>query len=236
MVIKKKYSKKGSIAFAAALLSGVAITSAVFAGWIIINGDTENATGTINVDTVETITHTIDLGTKTTGAFNFTAPKDYANGPEWLKVKKDDANSFENLTETFTVTVANSSDVTSISELFASIELTETTTGKYSAAVGHNYVCELPTFDVKNPETVTANQGNITLKDITTTSQDVPEGSKVFELKVQLAWGSAFNYMNPYNYAKALPESETKATFTSKLEGLYNDINGCTFNLKITTK
>lgn len=225
MVIKKKYSKKGSIAFAAALLSGVAITSAVFAGWIIINGDTKTASGTITVDTVQEQNHTIALPENYTGSIVFGAKKEGVTGPSWLKAS---TGANEKLTETLTFTVSDCGDeeYNTISNLLT-ISLEEKDGGtKYSSAVEAGYVGELPTLN-----------NGITLKQVEDTTT---EGVRKYSLSITFAWGSKFEGMNPTQYAaKKLSDNATeqqKNTFKDNLNGLYNAVNGINYTLTITTK
>ena len=229
MVIKKKYSKKGSIAFAAALLSGVAITSAVFAGWIIINGDTKTAGGTINVDKVEEENHEITLPTGYTGSIMFGAKKAGVTGPSWLKVS---TGANEKLTETLTFTVSNCGDETynTLGNLFnlELLTLEEKDGGtKYSSAVTGGYVGELPTL---------ANGGITLAQDGETTA----EGVRTFNLSIEFKWGIKFGGDNPTKYAaETLGESataEAKEAFQTDLTNLYNAVNGINYTLTIVTK
>lgn len=224
MVIKKKYSKKGSIAFAAALLSGVAITSAVFAGWIIINGDTKTADGTINVDTVELQNHKITIAEGYKGSIKFGASKEGVTPPTWLKVTKGSLT--EKLTEKFTFTVSDckDDDYNTISNLFEPITLTTNNDTKYREAVTNKYVGELPTWN-----------NGITLAQV---GETTVEGVRTYSLEIEFKWGEAFGFDNPTEYANSLtnPSNDDKTAFNNNLKGLYDSLNGITYTLTITTK
>lgn len=224
-MVKRRESKKGLITFGIASLSAIALSSTIFAAWIISSGDSKDVEGTIVVDTVENQIHTIKTGgswdTTSEGSIKFGVSSDYEtiNQNSWLKLNDP---VIECLSADYTFVVQNTSETSTVEELIDNEKtvlsfVDEEGKTKYESAVTAGYVGALPTVSVEK----TASGTETTLK-----------------ASFTFTWGSKFGDDNPVKYANTLGENasaDQKNEFFNSLNGVY-DLNNIKFKLTIVTK
>lgn len=222
-MVKRRKSNKGLITFGIASLSAIALSSTIFAAWVISSGDSKDIDGAIEVDTVTNQIHTIKEGgswdATSNGTVKFGVTKDYESKPTWLTLSDP---IYECLTAEYTFTVENTLESSKVEDLIDSTKTVlsiadEEGKEKYESAVTAGYVDALPSVDV----TKTASGTETTLK-----------ASFTFK------WGSKFGGDNPLAFANTLGETATKEQkldFVSNLNGIYS-LNNVKFKLTIVTK
>lgn len=224
-MVKRRESKKGLITFGIASLSAIALSSTIFAAWIISSGDKKDVEGTIMVDTVENQIHTIKEGgswdTTSNGSIKFGVSSDYEtiNQTSWLKLKDP---VIECLSADYTFVVQNTSESSTVDELIDEEKTVlsiadEGEKTKYDAAVAAGYVGDLPSVNV---------------------TKTVSGAETTFKASFKFTWGSKFGGKNPIEYANTLGEAATaeqKNEFFNSLNGVYS-LNNIKFTLTIVTK
>lgn len=225
----KTFSKRNNKKLVAGLvtvLSAVAVVSTGFASWVISAGDTETATGSITVDTVDNS----NVHTMTTPQWDGTGGTVYFGAPTADEKEDFDTPWLTNggaasvLTVTATFDVTNGSD----NSVFETITLEETEGTKYSTA--GELVGALPTWSSTNTAS-TAAPCIYTVNSGTT-----------YTVGIKFAWGSHFNGKNPYNFYNAhkatdILDGDTTyaADADASLTALYA-LNTATYKLTIVTK
>lgn len=225
-MVKKRESKKGLITFGIASLSAIALSSTIFAAWIISSGDSKDIEGTIMVDTVENQIHTIKEGgawdSVSNGTIKFGVKSDYAtiNQTSWLKLSDP---VIECLSANYTFTVQNTTESLTVDDLIDTDKtvlsfVNEGDKTKYDTAVTAGYVGALPTVNVEK--------------------SSASETETILKASFTFTWGSMFGNKNPIEYANTLGEdatAEQKTEFFNSLNGIYS-LNDIKFKLTIVTK
>ncbi len=250
MIIRKRNSAKKSITLGIASLSLISLASVGFAAWVISGGDSKDVSGTITVDTVENNLHAISeikwANSVNPTTYNEVSGKIYfgmdnttlTSTSTWLNNTSEDK---EQLSDTVQIKVSNVYKTAGSSEeeepeVTINAELKETSNGsQYSAALTAQVVGDLPTK--KDSEQSGSEAGIFISGPIqVNNSRDA-----TYTIKVQFAWGTAFNSENPAKYAEEMASSSSdywdlskKSSFASALETIYK-LNECKFTLTITT-
>ena len=225
-MVKRRKSNKGLITFGIASLSAIALSSTIFAAWVISSGDSKDIDGTILVDTVENQIHTIKEGgiwdSTSEGNIKFGVVSDYetVNETTWLTLTNPIT---ECLTAEYTFVVENTLAESTVEDLIDSTKTVLSFTDedgktKFEEAVSGGFVGALPTVSVTK----------------------VGDGGSETTLKASFtfAWGSKFNNNNPIYYANELGNTATKEQkndFVTNLNNIYS-LNNVKFKLTIVTK
>lgn len=220
--------KRKSMSLLMGSLLTVCLVGVGFASWIIIEGDKELVTGTVNVETVEkktlTITATWDETNDATGTndsvFSFGSSVETDTG--WLR---NTTGEGERLSLNLDVSVANYQYLSSVKATIA----VKTNASSFAEAVGAEYVTN-PVLKVAGSE----------LTDGAVPAAQYDDDGK-FTINASIAWGDFWG-MNPYAFYNAghkasdiVPDTET--TYAdhayTHLGALKTKLDGVTFEITI---
>lgn len=219
--------KKKSLA---TLLSGfltVCLTGVGFASWIIVQGDKEEITGQVNVETVTskdiTLTPTwkdnnksgtanqettIDEGVITLfgdDCFSFGPNAAAATTYSWLKASSDTRG--EILTLELDVTVSNAQLVNKTNGVNFEFEVVDNATGGYAKAKTAKYIND-----------VTAVVKETTAQKFVPTSTGEASAEETFTIVISTTWGDYFkkddSNLNPFAYYNSFESAAEKRTAT----------------------
>lgn len=207
-----KTLKRKNILLASMLLGTVALSTVGFSAWVITQGDSKVAEGTITVDTINDESHTISeptFGSDELGdaeiKFGVKANTRKLDTTHTAWVGVDDNQETEDLTAVVTFTDANTNDA-----YFAANKLTVTLeavteqgkNGSYEAASGvkpasdtseevyNKYVGALPTLD--NPETTNVNEGIVLSYAYANPTKPSEYGLTTVTATITFKWGDYF--------------------------------------------
>ena len=209
-----KKSKK-SVFLVSSILGCTALISVGFAAWVITGSPaTKEATGTIQVDTVDNnIVSFVDEQCSWVGSNNqIIFGGRAAEEGDWLVNE-----NLENLTVTYHFVIENYAALDSVSATITA------SNGNYASAVSKGYVGELPTYTIEHgDEGFTTVDGQLT--------------QMAYDLEITFSWGTAFGGNNPMDYYN--DEGKTAATHGAdaeqKLTELYTLLSDVTYTLTLT--
>ena len=219
--------KRKSMSLLMGSLLTVCLVGVGFASWIIIEGDKELVTGTVNVETVEkktlTITATWDEANDATGTndsvFSFGSSDDADTG--WLR---NTTGEGERLSLNLDVSIDNHEYLSSVKATIA----VKTNASSFAEAVTAKYVTN-PVLKV----------GDTVLTDGAVPVTEYEDGE--FTINASIAWGDFWG-MNPYAFYNTGHKASDKvgATETTYAEHAYTHLgalktklNGVTFEITI---
>lgn len=205
------------------LLGSIGVISTGFAGWIISAAPvSNNGTGTITADgdvTSKSVT-LVEKECKFDDASIYYGPNATSKEGGWLTATVDKAPK---LTATYTLKF-NYSGVKTITIFNIKIEevIASGNSSKYQPLLTSNYVDALPALTKTAQENRSAITAKVTSVDDSAISysdnqisytviENVP-GISTVTFKIEFAWGSAFDYLNPMDYYN----TKTKEEFASK--------------------
>ena len=213
--------KRKSMATLIGGLLSVCLIGVGFASWIIVQGDSQEAAGTVKVEQVKTKKMEISYEwlDGNDNSFEFTGVAEANTG--WFR---SDTDTPEDLTNTIRVTVTNP----------------ELLTGN---KIGLVFECS----DAENLSAVTTTKNYINAPVITdhtvdsskivAATEDSPS-KYTFDVEIKFTWGTEFGNVNPYTYYNA--DGKTAAEYAEKasqaLTEFYNKMNGLSFTLTIRTE
>ena len=195
--------KKKSLA---ALLSGfltVCLTGVGFASWIIVQGDTETATGQVNVEDIhgESIELTCAwAGGKDTLSFG----KNNPTTPKYGWLQNNDGEG-ETLTLELNVTVTNPQLVSKTNGVTFSIAPNAAGKDNYESAISANYITAV---------TAVEKEDSTSYKKFNTET-----GTATFTIVVSANWGSYFDGKNPFEYYNTYASSASLRDSTTAEQG-----------------
>lgn len=179
--------KRRSLTLVLCLLATLSLASVGFAAWVISAGDIENATGQISVDTVtddRIMISEIKIGESTWNGTGWTetAPQFIFGKPAggvnfWLK--NDDLDEVLELTLSFKVVKVAKDDQGN------EVVVDDAQTSVVLAAA---------------QDTDFGNWIEVVTPKANTEDEVTNKGNGYYECTLELRWGSAWNYMNPYDY------------------------------------
>ncbi len=160
---------------------------------------------------------------------------------------KDNYNLFENLilSATFTVTNVPSADPFNKDIFdFVKLELADKTEGgsDFAEAQTKNYISATPEVDgdwsafKKADSSKESSEYGIKLEKVVNDSS-MSAGDSKFRITIKFGWGSAFDYLNPYDYYEA-HKSDSGFNYNdlyNNLNEMYNVLDGVSFKLTIKT-
>lgn len=218
--------KRKSMSLLMGSLLTVCLVGVGFASWIIIEGDKELVTGTVNVETVEkktlTITATWDEDNDAAGTndsvFSFGSSDDADTG--WLRNTDGEG---ERLSLNLDVSIANYEYLSSVKATIA----VKTNESGFADAVEAKYVTN-PVLKV----------GESVLTDGAVPAAEYADGK--FTINASIAWG-VFWGKNPYDFYntdhKASDKVDAETTYAqhayTHLGALKTKLNGVTFEITI---
>ena len=218
--------KKSGLISAVIALSCASIVSVGFASWVISQGDTKTATGTIYVDEVSTQAHTItptwvasdslSAAESSTPVVSY-GPKDH-NSTGWLK---NNDGTIEALTFYLKVNVAN---ISSDAEFISKLSVTMTADAGYATAASANLVGSLPALNA------TAGNGVGTIVKGTGAANGTA-WEAVYTISFK--WGSVFNYQNPEDFYADKSAADYASHAQEKLQALNDALDGVGFTLTL---
>ena len=222
-----KLKKKSGLISAVIALSCASLVSVGFASWVISQGDTKTATGTIYVDEVSTQAHTITATWVASDSLSAAAlgsnpvvsygPKDH-DSTGWLK---NNDGTLEALTFYLKVNVAN---ISSDAEFISKLSITMTADDGYGTAASANLVGSLPALNA------TAGNGVGTIvKGTGATNNTAWEAVYTISFK----WGSVFNYQNPEDFYADKSAADYASHAQEKLQALNDALDGVGFTLTL---
>jgi hypothetical protein len=201
------FMKSKAIIILSSVLGCAALVGAGFSAWVITQGDSKTADGTIVVDSVTDKTVAITTSWKNSlSTITFGGLATHPTGA-WLI----DSDKTENLTCTLSITVTN---YTVLNTLSVACTEVDAGAGKYSTAASANLVGALPTFTDQKSACTT--------------------GTGTFDLPVTFTWGSAFGNENPETYYSGKDYATYGAEAKTKLNALNTDLTRVSFRLTIT--
>lgn len=191
--------KRKGIILLSSIFACVALMATGFAAFVISYTTTGEATGNIDVDTVENNAFILEV------VDGFESPESIVYGPidsytgenPWL-VYTDDGK-MEHLTTTIKVTCTNADKLAS-----TPLQVTVTANDVYTEANTNGYVGALPTI------------GN----GIDVSLDGIEDGVGTYTITITFSWGTAFNGFNPIVYYNPLPAEDYAAEATANLEAL----------------
>ena len=222
-----KLKKKSGLISAVIALSCASLVSVGFASWVISQGDTKTATGTIYVDEVSTQAHTITATWVASDSLSAAAlgsnpvvsygPKDH-DSTGWLK---NNDGTLEALTFYLKVNVAN---ISSDAEFISKLSITMTADDGYGTAASANLVGSLPALNA------TAGNGVGTIVKGTGAAN-----STAWEAvyTISFKWGSVFNYQNPEDFYADKSAADYASHAQEKLQALNDALDGVGFTLTL---
>lgn len=240
---KFKNRNRGLVTFGIVALSAVALTASGFAAWVISGADSKEATGNIQVDTVENNNHTLAV---TLSNENIVFGS-VSEGASWLT--NTDTNMAESLSTTASITVSNvTSDPTAdISKILSvpTIKITKTIGEVVTdvTATNYNIIADGSATDAGLKETANEAMDGLVgkLPTFTTasyTGAKYNDSAKTLtcSLTVTFTWGNLFNHKNPRTYYKDSTAAQKGAEAQSRLTALHNALNGCKYVITIASK
>ena len=224
-----KLKKKSGLISAVIALSCASIVSVGFASWVISQGDTKTATGTIYVDEVSTKAHTITATWVASDSLSAAAldsqtpvvsygPKDH-DSTGWLK---NNDGTIEALTFYLKVNVAN---IASDAEYSSKLSITMAAGDGYGTAASANLVGSLPALNA------TAGNGVGTIVKGTGAAGASDSWEAVYTISFK--WGSVFNYQNPEDFYADKSAADYASHAQEKLQALNDALDGVGFTLTL---
>lgn len=204
--------KKKSLSMLLSGLLAVSLTGVGFASWVIVQGDTNEPTGSVSVETVEKkqlkVTATWDEDNDEAGTndsiFSFGPNGDGDTG--WLR---NVTMEQERLSLTLNVEVDNFTDYGTGVDITAAADAKA---DNFAKAVEEKYI------------------SNITVGEYT--------ASESFSVVLSIAWGEKFHGENPYTYYNNIvnPTNEQISEAETNIQTLYSYLNGVTFKVTVKSK
>lgn len=196
--------KRKGIILLSSIFACVALMATGFAAFIISYTTTGEATGNIEVDTVDNNAFILEV------VDGYEAPESIVYGPidtytgenPWL-VYTDDGK-MEHLTTTIKVTCTNADKLAS-----TPLQVTVTANDVYTAANTAGYVGALPTI---------GNGIDVSLDGIEGEGNSIKVGT--YTITITFSWGTAFNGFNPIDYYNPLPAEDYAAEAAANLQAL----------------
>lgn len=237
---KFKNRNRGLVTFGIVALSAVALTASGFAAWVISGADSKEATGNIQVDTVENNNHTLAV-TLSNENIKFGS---VSTGAEWLK----NEGLTESLSTTASITVSNvASNPADISTILSvpTIKITKTidTVVTDVTATNYNIIADGSATDAGLGETANVAKDGLVGKLPTFTTESYTgatynESAKTLtcSLTVTFTWGKLFGSNNPRTYYNAYSAAEKGAEAQRRLTALNTALSGCNYVLTIASK